>query len=46
MLLSLGTYDITIHTSPEVDSMPLARDIYFDVLGVERINGKSYSICQ
>ena len=41
MLLSLGTYDITIHTSPEVDSMPLARDIYLDVLGVERINGRS-----
>merc|ERR1719422_1285083 len=34
-----GTYDITIHTSPEVDSLPLARDIYLDVLGVERING-------
>jgi len=36
-----GTYDQTIHTAPdgEVDSMALARDVYMDVLGIERING-------
>ena len=34
-----GTYDITIHTSKEVDSMAVSRDIFEDVLGMERING-------
>merc|ERR1719232_391447 len=34
-----GTYDITLHTSKEVDSMAVSRDIFEDVLGMERING-------
>jgi len=34
-----GTYDITVHTQPEVDSMALSRDIYMDVIGIEKING-------
>ena len=34
-----GTYDITIHTSKEVDSSAVSRDIFEDVLGMERING-------
>ena len=34
-----GTYDITIHTSKEVDSSAVSRDIFEDVLGMETING-------
>ena len=35
----LGTFDITIHTMAEADTVELGRDIYRDLLGIERING-------
>ena len=34
-----GTFDITIHTRAEADTVELGRDIYRDLLGIERING-------
>ena len=36
-----GTFDQTIHTQEDgvVDTMAVGRDIYMDVLGIDRING-------
>jgi len=34
-----GTFDLTIHTMAEADTMEVGRDIYRDLLGIERING-------
>ena len=34
-----GTFDLTIHTSAEADTMEVSREIYRDLLGIERING-------
>ena len=37
--LFFGTFDLTIHTREEADTMSISRDIYRDLLGIERING-------
>ena len=34
-----GTYDMMLHTRGEADTMKIARDLYYDSLGIERING-------
>ena len=34
-----GTFDLTIHTREEADTMKVGREIYMDLLGIERING-------
>ena len=34
-----GTFDLTIHTREEADTMEVSREIYRDLLGIERING-------
>merc|ERR1712203_1278631 len=34
-----GTFDLTIHTMADADTMEVGRDIYRDLLGIERING-------
>jgi len=34
-----GTFDMTIHTRAKADTMEIARELYRDLLGIERING-------
>jgi len=34
-----ATYDMMVHTRGEADTMQLAKDLYMDILGMERIEG-------
>jgi Zn-dependent oligopeptidase len=34
-----ATFDLMLHTRGEADTMKLAKDVYMDLLGIERIDG-------
>ena len=35
----LATYDFMLHTRGKADTMAIAKDLYRELLGIERING-------